>query len=152
MPLRFQTNERPRFILKQKSSIAKWIQAVIRKEKGRPGNIHFIFCSDKFLLKLNKEYLNHTTLTDIITFDYSEGKTLNGEIYVSVDRVNDNAAKFDTSFENELHRVMIHGILHLCGYKDKTKKEKAEIRKKEEACLRMLNQILLVRKPLRAGK
>ena|SRR5687768_5555818 len=137
MPTQFRT-EKINFSLKKKAAVIKWIETVIRKEKKQLGEIHFIFCSDAFLLKLNKQYLNHTTFTDIITFDYSEGKKLNGEIYISIPRVKENAKKFEVAFEHELHRVMIHGVLHLCGYKDKTKSQKKKIREKEDACLSML--------------
>lgn len=111
---------------------------VIKKQKKQCGELHFIFCSDAFLLKLNKEYLGHQTLTDIITFDYSQKKKLSGEIYISIPRVKENSKKFKTPFTNELHRVMIHGVLHLCGYKDKTKAQKEKSREREDACLKLL--------------
>jgi probable rRNA maturation factor len=98
--------------------------------------INYIFCSDSYLLSLNKGFLKHNTLTDIITFDNSEGTgSMEGEIYISIERVKENATKYDVSFEDELNRVMIHGILHLLGYKDKKPSEKALMRKKEEAYL-----------------
>jgi len=113
-----------------------WIKEVARREKKTIKEINYIFCSDEYLLKLNQGFLNHKTLTDIITFDNSEGKNgLEGEIYISIERVQENALKFNTEFEDELHRVMIHGVLHLIGYKDKKPSEKALMRKKEEACL-----------------
>jgi rRNA maturation RNase YbeY len=113
-----------------------WIKEVAKKEKKAIKEINYIFCSDEFLLQLNQGFLNHKTLTDIITFDNSEGKkALEGEIYISIERVQENAIKFNTEFEDELHRVMIHGVLHLIGYKDKKPSEKALMRKKEEACL-----------------
>ncbi len=113
-----------------------WIKLVTKKEKRTIKEINYIFCSDEYLLQLNQGFLNHKTLTDIITFDNSEGKrALEGEIYISIERVQENALKFKTDFEDELHRVMIHGILHLIGYKDKKPSEKALMRKKEEACL-----------------
>ena len=113
-----------------------WITLVAKTEKKEIGDLTYVFCSDDYLLSLNQQFLKHNTLTDIITFDYSEGKNeLSGEIYISIDRVADNAAKFKTDFQDELHRVMIHGVLHLVGYKDKKPAEKARMRKKEEACL-----------------
>jgi rRNA maturation RNase YbeY len=113
-----------------------WIKEVARREKKTIKEINYIFCSDGYLLQLNQGFLNHKTLTDIITFDNSEGKNgLEGEIYISIERVQENALKFNTEFEDELHRVMIHGVLHLIGYKDKKLSEKALMRKKEEACL-----------------
>lgn len=113
-----------------------WIKEVARREKKTIKEINYIFCSDEYLLQLNQGFLNHKTLTDIITFDNSEGKNgLEGEIYISIERVQENALKFNNEFEDELHRVMIHGVLHLIGYKDKKPSEKALMRKKEEACL-----------------
>ena len=113
-----------------------WITLVAKTEKKEIGDLTYVFCSDDYLLSLNQQFLKHNTLTDIITFDYSEGKKeLSGEIYISIDRVADNAAKFKTDFQDELHRVMIHGVLHLAGYKDKKPAEKVRMRKKEEACL-----------------
>ena len=118
----------------RKASI--WITLVAKTEKKEIGDLTYVFCSDDYLLSLNQQFLKHNTLTDIITFDYSEGKKeLSGEIYISIDRVADNAAKFKTDFQDELHRVMIHGVLHLAGYKDKKPAEKALMRKKEEGCL-----------------
>ena len=141
MPIQFR-NEKIRFELKKKSVLQKWIFAVSGKEKKQIGELHFVFCNDEFLLKLNKKYLNHTSLTDIITFDYSSDKKLISEIYISIPRVKENAKNFQTLFENELHRVMIHGMLHLYGYKDKTKSQKEKIRKKENDCLKLLNKII----------
>lgn len=113
-----------------------WIQRVIKKEKHSLSSLSYIFCSDEFLSRLNKDYLNHTTLTDIITFNYSvEPNCLEGEIYISIPRVEENSRLFKTDFEEELHRVIIHGVLHLLGYSDKKDSEKAQMRKKEEACL-----------------
>ena len=131
-------NEKIKFLPKNKSVLKDWIASVIRKEKKKAVQIHYVFCDDKFLLALNKKYLNHHTLTDIITFDYSSNKELIGEIYISIPRVKENAKKFDVKFEDELHRVMVHGVLHLCGYKDKTKKDKAEMRRMEEFYLETL--------------
>ena len=125
------------FSLTKKSAVKKLIFALFRKEKKKTGEINFIFCNDRFLYSLNKKFLKHNTLTDIITFQYPK-KTLSAEIYISIPRVRENAKKFKVGFENELSRVMIHGALHLCGYKDKTAKQKKEIRKKEDYYLSCL--------------
>lgn len=115
---------------------SSWIKSVIQVNKAKFKEVSFIFCSDSYLLQMNQSFLNHNTLTDIITFDYSKSRNaLEGEIYISVERVLENAEKFEVSFEQEIKRVMIHGILHLLGFKDKKVKEKAQMRKKEEACL-----------------
>ncbi|MBK8289854.1 MAG: rRNA maturation RNase YbeY [Flammeovirgaceae bacterium] len=115
---------------------SSWIKSVIQVNKAKLKEVSFIFCSDSYLLQMNQSFLNHNTLTDIITFDHSKSRNaLEGEIYISVERVLENAEKFEVSFEQEIKRVMIHGILHLLGFKDKKVKEKAQMRKKEEACL-----------------
>lgn len=135
MPIHYFSNQID-FKLKNQRKTTLWIASVAKKEKKAIGEISYVFCSDEYLLSLNQQFLKHNTFTDIMTFDYSEGKKeLSGEIYVSIDRVADNAAKFKTDFQDELHRVMIHGVLHLAGYKDKKSVEKALMRKKEEACL-----------------
>ena len=122
-----------------KAEIAKeWIASVIKTEGFDLGEITYVFCDDDYLLKLNVEFLDHDTLTDILSFDYSLGKELNGEIYVSTERVEDNARGLDVSFEEELHRVIIHGILHYCGHKDATEDEKLAMRKLEEKYLELL--------------
>ena len=124
------------FTLSKPRRTSNWIKLIAKKEKREVLDVSYIFCSDSFLLQLNQQYLNHNTLTDIITFDYSEGaKQLEGEIYISIDRVKENAEKFKVSFQDELDRVMIHGVLHLIGYKDKKPADKALMRKKEEASL-----------------
>ncbi len=101
------------------------------------GDLVFVFCSDEFLLNMNREYLQHDYYTDIITFDYSEGGKLAGEMYISYDRIIDNAKDLKVRELDELHRVIIHGVLHLCGYKDKTKKEEEKMRKAEEFALNL---------------
>ena len=103
------------FELTNESKISEWISAIIKSENRKEGEINFIFCSDDYLHKLNVEFLNHDTLTDIISFDYSVGKELHGDVYISVDRVRENAIEFNVPFENEIQRVIIHGILHYCG-------------------------------------
>lgn len=128
------------FSLKNKTSLQKLILAVILKEKKKAGDINFIFCNDGFLFALNKKFLKHTTLTDIITFPFTMNKiAVSADIFISIQRVKENAKKFNVSFENELNRVMIHGILHLCGYKDKTTAQKKQIRKKEDYYLKLHN-------------
>jgi probable rRNA maturation factor len=113
-----------------------WIQKVIRKEKRKLSSLAYIFCSDEFLSQINLDYLKHSTLTDIITFNYSEANgPIEGEVYISIPRVRENCLIYKTKFDEELHRVMIHGVLHLLGYSDKKPREKALMRKKEEACL-----------------
>ena len=146
------------FKLKNKTRLKKWIVATIEKKKRKAGDISYVFCSDSFLLKMNKEYLNHDTYTDIITFDYSieDNKLpISGDIFISIERVKENAEKFSIKksaegdnrkqeqvrFENELHRIIIHGTLHLLGYKDKTKIAKAEMTKQEDLCLAQLKKI-----------
>lgn len=128
------------FNLKRKAELKTWIKSVIEKEKCILGSLNYIFTSDESLLKINIEYLKHNTYTDIITFNYNEGKKVSGDIFISVDRVKENAQKFDVSFEEELHRVIIHGVLHLCGYKDKTRTDSDLMRKKENSSLRLLKQ------------
>ncbi len=140
MPVRFFSEEIPFKILHPRKS-ARWIEMALKREKARLGDINYIFCGDQYLLQVNREYLKHNTLTDIITFDTGspESKAISGDVFISIDRVRDNAASFGTSFDNEIHRVMIHGILHLLGYKDKTPGDKALMRKKEEAYLSLRN-------------
>lgn len=117
--------------LGNEDDLSHWISNTIINEGFNEGEINYIFCDDAYLLELNIQYLDHDTLTDIISFDYTLGKQINGDIYISVERVRDNAIDFDVSFDNELSRVMIHGILHYCGYKDKTEDDEVEMRSKE---------------------
>lgn len=118
--------------IKDEDAKRKWISELISEEKCREGEINYIFCSDDYLYKINVEFLNHDTLTDIISFDYSVGKELHGDIYISVDRVQDNAKDFNVSFDDELARVMVHGVLHFSGYNDKTDKEQLLMTSKED--------------------
>lgn len=119
------------FKLDNENYLADWIANAIINEGFTPGEINYIFCDDAYLLDLNIEFLKHDTLTDIISFDYTLGKLINGDVYISVERVRENAIDFGVSFTDEMHRVMIHGILHYCGYKDKTDGEIEEMRSKE---------------------
>ena len=120
------------FILEDHRKYEKWIERVIASEEKKLEEISYIFCDDEYLLNLNEEFLKHDTYTDIITFDYSVGKILQGDIYISTERVKENSDEFNVSFEEELRRVIIHGVLHLCGYKDKTKEQSLLMRQKEE--------------------
>jgi probable rRNA maturation factor len=121
------------FILKNKTGIRKWLNVVIREEKKNPWYINFIFCSDEYLLELNKTYLHHETLTDILTFPYQDDPdTISGDIFISIDRVMENAAEFRQDFEKELQRVMVHGVLHLIGYSDHGKKKKKIMTERED--------------------
>jgi|TARA_B110000971_G_C19608811_1_gene319448 rRNA maturation RNase YbeY len=115
-----------------------WLSSIISQESHLEGELSFVFCNDNFLHKLNVEFLNHDTLTDVISFDYSVGKEVHGEIFVSVERVRENAAEFNQRFEAELSRVMAHGVLHFCGYKDKTEAESSMMRNKENFYLEQL--------------
>lgn len=120
------------FTLDNEEAIAAWLTNVITSENKKEGEINYIFCDDKYLHKINLEYLNHDTLTDIISFDYTMGNELSGDIFVSIERVNDNAKDFNVVFEEELKRVLVHGILHYCGYKDKGEAEELLMRSKED--------------------
>ena len=123
------------FNLQNSQEVASWISAIILNENFEEGELSYIFCDDEYLHKLNVEFLKHDTLTDIISFDNSLGNQINGDIFISVERVKENTSSFNTTFENELHRVIIHGVLHYCGYNDKTKKDADLMRTKEDAAL-----------------
>jgi len=125
--------------LQKQYNITSWLSVVIENESYNEGDINYVFCSDEYLLEININHLNHNTLTDIITFNYNLGKQINTEIYISIDRVKENAESFNNTFTDELHRVIIHGILHLCGYKDKTQEEKSLMREKEDYYLSLRN-------------
>ena len=114
------------------NTFKQWIEKIISSENKHLGEINYIFCDDDYLHQINVEYLNHDTLTDIITFDYTEDNVLSSDIFISIERVSDNANDFGVTFETELLRVMAHGILHLCGYKDKTEEDSQQMRKKED--------------------
>jgi len=120
------------------AKITKWISTIINKENCKEDEINYVFCNDDYLHKLNVEFLQHDTLTDVISFDYSVGKTLQGDIFISIERVEDNAKDFEVEFVDELHRVIIHGILHYCGYKDKTDADAIVMRSKEDEALAIL--------------
>lgn len=119
------------FELENETLYEEWVSKIIDSEDKTEGEINYIFCDDEYLLQKNIEFLNHDTLTDIISFDYTMGNLISGDIFISVERVKDNAADFNTEFIEELKRVMAHGILHYCGYKDKTEVDSALMRSKE---------------------
>ncbi|MDJ1473112.1 rRNA maturation RNase YbeY [Xanthocytophaga flava] len=128
------------FLITQKRSLTAWIKQVILDEGYQLELLNFIFCSDNYLLSINKQYLDHDYFTDIITFEQSEDpSTIEGDIFISIDRVKENADTFNTEFSQELYRVMIHGVLHLCGYMDHTPEEKEQMRDKESYYLRILS-------------
>jgi rRNA maturation RNase YbeY len=123
--------------LKKKTELKHFIEQLCKKENKAIDEVSFVFCSDEYLLELNQQFLQHDTLTDIISFDYTpKNGPINGEIYISVERVRDNAQNLGTSLIEELHRVIFHGVLHLCGYKDKLKDDKQIMRGKEDFYLR----------------
>ena len=132
-------NYETEFTLDNEQAFCDWLSAVIISENKNEGEINYIFCDDEYLHKINVEYLNHDTLTDIISFDYTVGNELNGDIFVSVERVQDNAKDFNVSFEEELKRVLAHGILHYCGYKDKSDNDAELMRSKEDEKIAMFH-------------
>lgn len=127
------------FRLENEEQIRNWIGEVIASEEKSEGEISYIFCDDAYLHQLNVDYLSHNTLTDIISFDYCLGNQINGDIFISVERVQENANEFSTTFDEELKRVIIHGILHYCGYKDKSETDQAEMTNKENEKIQMFH-------------
>ena len=127
------------FTLENETVIADWLSKVIISENKKEGDINYIFCDDDYLLEINQQYLDHDTLTDIISFDYSVGNELHGDIFISIDRVRENALEFNVSFEDELNRVMVHGVLHYCGFKDKTEEDEKVMRIKEDEKIKMFH-------------
>jgi len=131
--------ENVRFTLRNKSEIPNWLIRLAKKHKRKIISLNYIFVNDEALLEMNRKFLNHDTFTDIITFDYSQDlkdkSLIHGEIFISIDRVRENARKFQTTEKNELHRVMAHGLLHLCGFKDKTAADQKQMRSQEENAL-----------------
>jgi len=130
------------FNFKGKRKCNAWIKTIIHTNRLSVGDINIIFCSDNYILEINNKYLKHNYYTDVITFDYCEGKYLNGDIIISIDTVKENAVLYKTTFENELHRVIIHGVLHLIGYKDKNAKDKKLMKEAEESALIMRGDII----------
>ena len=127
------------FKLEDEILYSDWISKVISSEMKDEGEINYIFCNDDYLIGLNQQYLDHDTLTDIISFDYSIGNELHGDIFISVQRVRENASDFNVTFEEELKRVLVHGILHYCGYKDKSEEDEKLMRQKEDGKMKMFH-------------
>jgi probable rRNA maturation factor len=132
-------NYETKFELPNENEIEKWLSEVIVSESKKEGDINYIFCDDEYLHEINVKYLDHDTLTDIISFDYSIGNELHGDIFVSVERVADNAKDFNVSFDEELKRVLAHGILHFAGYKDKSEEDELLMRSKEDEKIAMFH-------------
>lgn len=127
------------FSLEESKKHVDWITRVVEEEGFELGKLDYIFCDDEKLISINQQYLGHNTYTDIITFDYTETKTLSGDIFISIERVRENSLTFNTTFEKELLRVMIHGVLHLIGYGDKDDSEVRIMREKEEEKIKMFH-------------
>lgn len=127
------------FQLADEDVFSEWIEQVVLSEEKMLGEVNYIFCDDEYLHKINVEYLDHDTFTDIISFDYSEGNLVQGDIFISVERVADNASDFNVPFNEEFKRVMIHGVLHYCGYKDKSENEERIMREKEDEKIKMFH-------------
>jgi rRNA maturation RNase YbeY len=127
------------FTLEDEAVYSDWLSRVILSENKNEGEINYIFCDDEYLLEINQQYLNHDTLTDIISFDYSVGNELNGDIFISIQRVVDNALDFKVPFLEELKRVMVHGVLHYCGYKDKSADDERLMRSKEDEKIQLFH-------------
>ena len=125
-----------KFRCKDKRKISRWIGKVINNfSDKKEGEIAIVFCSDNYLLEINKKFLSHGYYTDVITFDYTEGVVVSGDILISIDRIAENSTEYEVTFDEELHRVIIHGVLHLLGYKDSSDEERAEMRAKEDRAL-----------------
>lgn len=129
------------FLPSQRPTLQQWIRQIIEQESCTLQQLTYIFCSDAYLHRINLEYLQHDTYTDIITFPYEEPPLIHSDIFISVERVRDNAKQYGSAFEQELHRVIIHGVLHLCGYTDKTAQEAQHMRQKEEEALNLLSRL-----------
>ena len=138
MPIFFH-NEAVIFTLQNKNAKKRWLLGVVSSFDFKVGDINVVFCSDNYLLDINKQYLSHDYYTDIITFNYCKDNTISGDLFISVDRVEENAVKSKTSFLLEINRVIVHGVLHLCGFNDKTPNEKREMRELENKFLTILN-------------
>lgn len=127
------------FTLENEADFITWISNVIHSENKSEGEINYIFCDDEYLLEINKQYLNHDFYTDIISFDYSEENLISGDIFISIERVLENSKDFNTTFLDELKRVIIHGVLHYCGYKDKSNNEEKTMRLKEDEKIKLFH-------------
>lgn len=133
--------EESNYNLKERTRLKNWISDTVHSESKKAGKITYIFTSDNYLLKINQQYLSHNYFTDIITFNYCENDIINGDIFISIDTVKNNSTRFDVTMVDELHRVMIHGILHLVGFNDQTNDEKAIMREKENYYLDRLKNL-----------
>lgn len=140
----FHNDKSSSFKLLNRRKIKHWIADIAVSYQKKIGDINYIFCSDKKILEINKEYLQHDYYTDIISFDNSENDTLSGDLFISIDTVKTNANKYDSSFEDELHRVMVHGLLHLIGYNDKTSAQQQKMRQAENQALVIFNKQAIV--------
>lgn len=136
------------FELAEPKKVQKWLSEVILRRGKSVGNVNYLFCDDEYLLGVNRQYLDHDTYTDIITFDYVAGGLISGDILISYERVGENAAKFGVQFEQELHRVIVHGVLHLLGQGDKSDEESAQMRRLEEEALLLWNELFRVEQTL----
>tara|TARA_B110000014_G_scaffold211584_1_gene163771 strand:- start:414 stop:833 length:420 start_codon:yes stop_codon:yes gene_type:complete len=134
MPVYFH-NEGVSLIFKNKKAVSSWLSSVIKSFRKEVGTLNFIFCTDEYLLTINKSYLNHNHYTDIITFDYCEENKVSGDLFISIERVKEYSLKNNIEFNNEIHRVIVHGVLHLCGLNDKTEREKEKMRAQENKFL-----------------
>ncbi len=141
MSIRFSSHDID-FELSDALRMKKWIAEVVKRHGMQLGSVNYCFCSDEYILGVNQSFLNHDTYTDIITFDCVKGNLLSGDILISIDRVGENAVQMGVLFESELHRVLIHGVLHLLGFKDKLPEESAQMRRKEDEALRLLEELL----------
>lgn len=133
-------NSQNEFQLDKEDQVLNWLNSVAEMENHQVGELGYVFCSDEYLLDINIQYLDHDTYTDIVTFDYKEGTVLNGEMYISTERVADNAEQFSVSFDSELRRVMVHGLLHMCGFGDKTDEDAKLMRAKEDEYLKLWDE------------
>ena len=132
-------NYETEFELPNEDQLSNWLSQVILSENKKEGDINYIFCDDEYLLNLNEQYLDHDTLTDIISFDYTVGNELHGDIFISIERVRENAQDFNVTFDEELKRVLAHGILHYCGFKDKSEEDEQLMRQKENEKIKMFH-------------
>lgn len=139
MSIRFSTQSVD-FELAEPQKVKKWLAEIVRRRGKSVGNINYLFCDDEYLLGVNRQYLDHDTYTDIITFDYVAGGLISGDILISIERVGENAVKFGVPFEQELHRVIVHGVLHLLGQGDKSDDEAREMRRQEEESLALFHE------------
>ena len=132
-------NYETEFELTNETEISNWLSKVIQSENKKEGDINYIFCDDEYLVEINQQYLDHDTLTDIISFDYSVGNELHGDVFISIERVQENAEDYNVTFDEELKRVIIHGVLHYCGYKDKSEEEVVVMRNKEDEKIKLFH-------------